>query len=407
MVDSLIVKRTIFYHENTYSIKRMKLPVNVHRPGTFPQTRNIDDVINEILRVPENCHHVLEKHPPISGYGIGVDELDGFVQELKRLANLKTEPYFRKGVTRHRKVSPLKPILLVGVASYPVPDMVETPDRIRWQQLVIDTVRSRMESRGGILVACIFHSDEAYYHGHLVCTSADPGGLVRHLHDGFMAADAEPIKRQRGQAYRNAMSNLQTEMYELIGVPLNWIKAASPRPGGRRTRFQQARNRQRELEEEFERLKVQKLQKDEDAESLKALRDESERDHQRNTSEAAQLQQNINHFNCDFEVAQVGLNEQLLKISKIEDRQKAQQAAIDKQWEIFACSVEKMEAWNNRLIASSSQLIDRERDIGNLESLIIDQLEWQRRKKRRVSMYPTLGRRSQEVDVDDLDSFPF
>ena len=132
--------RHMFWHEIGYAIKA----------SNPRKIRDIDHIVDEIIRVPENCHHVPVPLPPVSVFGVEVEHLGEFVKELKASAEKMTESYTVRGITRTRKQSTIKPVMLVVVASYPEPDMRDTAERMRWIGLVIDAVKARVAADGGL-----------------------------------------------------------------------------------------------------------------------------------------------------------------------------------------------------------------------------------------------------------------
>lgn len=272
-----------------------------------------------------------------------------------------TESYTVLGVTRRRKQSSIKPILMVGIASYPEPEMLDTAERRRWINLVVEALKARVEANSGRLVSVILHLDEAFAHLHCICVGSTIGSLVRSLHWGFRASDAEPVKSKKGEAYRAGCERIQDWFFESVGSKMGWLRKRGidesalhsqqtpPFPGNRLSRSQAQRNRQLQLETEAAALRKRNIELEKKAQELAAAE--------------AQLNENVICFDADFDEGERYLNRRLEEIDAKEeklkrDREQAEAIRIEyenkkvrieaeaaAQWKVIGEAVEKTKSW--------------------------------------------------------------
>lgn len=226
MVNPPDRKRTSFYSERVYSVQAVAISARMRKSAGESGRWSIDQVIGEVLRVKGHCNHVPDPKAPVSVFGFPTNRLQEYGEKLQFLSSNQTEPYFRKGRAHVRRIKKTTPTLLSAVASYPEPDGKDTEKRRRWVGLVVEAAQARWGKR---LRSVVAHEDEAFYHLHLLVDNV--GGSVKQLHMGFAAADAEPDRSKKGEAYRRgcraALDWYQTHVADAMG----WIrKGPSPRP---------------------------------------------------------------------------------------------------------------------------------------------------------------------------------
>lgn len=347
--------RYMFWHEIAFAIKASN-PRKVW---------DIDHIINEICRIPENSHHVPAPLIPSSEYGLRVEQLLDFVKALKASAEQRTETYTVRGVTRTRKQSVTKPIMLVGVASYPEPDMRDTAERRRWINLVVEAVKARVEADHGLVVSAVLHIDESHSHLHLVYVSSLPGSLVRSLHWGFRASDAEPLKSKKGEAYRAGCERIQEWFFESVGSKMGWLRKrvvdestldlqrTAPSPSRRPSRSQAQRNRQYQLETEAAALQKRNAELEKKAQELAVA--------------LAQHHENVTHFDADFSEGEeyfarrreeIDAEAEILRRERetvqsikveYESRKLRIEAEAAAHWQVIGEAVEKTKAWQEEV----------------------------------------------------------
>lgn len=387
--DIAKAERCMFWHENQCAIKT----------SNPKKAWDIDHIINEICRVPENSHHVPEPMQPTSVYGIEVEKLGEYVKDLKARAAQMTESYTLRGVTRRRKQSIIKPILMVGIASYPEPEMRDTADRRRWIGLVIDAVKARVEADGGRLVAAVLHQDESFAHLHLA--SEKFGAPTRNLNWGFVASDAEPIKSNKGKAFRVGASRIQDWFFESVGSKMSWLRN---RPEGERmprmTPSQNNRVRQKKLEDkaaviEAENLRLIQKQHRIDELELMALEQRAKA-----AADWKTRRDDLDAFEACLKSDKVTIAAIAKRLKSHEQRQASKQAGIDKQWEIFCQRVEQLKGWEQTIRT-------REEKIKELETLIQDQFSWEQHRLSGMVPKPSPFRSSNRSSDDDLNDVPF
>ena len=382
--------RCMFWHENQYAIKTSN-PRKVW---------DIDHIINEIARAPENSHHVPMPMQPISEYGIEVEKLGEYVKDLKARAAQMTESYTLRGVTRKRRQSIIKPILMVGIASYPEPEMRDTADRRRWIGLVIDAVKARVEADGGRLVAAVLHQDEGFAHLHLA--SEKFGAPTRSLNWGFVASDAEPIKSNKGKVFRVGASRIQDWFFESVGSKMSWLRN---RPEAERlprmTPSQNNRVRQKKLEDKAAVIEAENLRLIQKQHRIDELEVMALEQRAKAAADWKMRKDDLDAFEASLKSDEVTIAAIAERLKNDKERQASKQAGIDKQWGIFCQKVEQLKWWEQTIRT-------REDQIKQLESLIQDQFSWEQHKLRGMVPKPSPGRSSRKsIQDDDLDDVPF
>lgn len=235
-------KRFSFYREAVFAIKGSPIPLRTATRGRG-STWTSQDVINEVTRKPGACPHVSSIEVPQSIFGIAVEDIYAWHSKLIAQARSIRIPYVRHGKKHLRAQSITTPILFSAVATYPSPDTKPSPDRDRWQALLVSAACARF---GENLRAIIGHTDEAFFHVHILCDCN--GSSVRSLHAGHTAADLEPQKSLKGVAYRRGCQAVLDYFHQQVGVPLGWLRS-KPAPRQRMTRSQALRLRQYEIEQ--------------------------------------------------------------------------------------------------------------------------------------------------------------
>jgi hypothetical protein len=341
--------RCIFIRQMTAAPVGVKLPTRVRKGPKDTHTWNVDQWINELIRVPENSHHVAAPLVPVSVFGLGIDELPSFCENLLKKAAAQTESYRRRGKSHVRVQKKTQPILLCLVASYPAPDMVETAERNKWLALTTSTMQAW---HGVKLKSGIAHCDEAFFHVHYLID--DDGSPVRHLHAGHAAADAELVKSKKGEAYRAGCQRLLDEFWEQVGQPMGWQRMSpSPRPQGRVSRSQAQRNRQLQQENEATALRKRNAELEERAITLAAAQ--------------AQHRENVIHFDADLadgdeyltrRLEEIDAAEELLKrdreqVRVLKDEYERKKLRIESEaeviWRVIGEAAERTKAWEGEV----------------------------------------------------------
>ena len=348
MNEIAIPPRCIFIRQMTAATVGVKIPARVRKGRAETHTWNVAQWINELIRVPANSHHVTNKLVPESIFGLGIDELPAYCEELLKKAAAQTETYRRRGKTHVRKQKATQPILLCVVASYPEPDMQDTDKRRKWLALTSETMQAWY---GDNLICGISHSDEAFFHAHYLVQSGDGGGTpVRHMHAGHSAADSEPLKSKKGEAYRAGCQQLLDEFWDRVGKPMGWLRMSpNPRPNGRVSRSQAQRNRQLQQENEAAELRKRNADLEQKAESLAAAQ--------------AVHRENEKHFDVDLAEGEAFLNRRLAEIDAaadalqrdrdlvraMKDEYELKKARIESEaeamWKAIGGAVERTKAW--------------------------------------------------------------
>lgn len=315
--------RCIFIRQMIAAPVGVKIPERFRKGRKQTHTWNVTQWINEFIRTPANSHHVTDKLIPESVFGLAIDELPSYCDDLLKKAVAQTTQYKRRGKLHIRKQKATQGVLLGVVTSWPAPEMVETDERKKWLALTTATMQAWY---GDSLKVGIAHSDEAYYHVHWL---ADLGGAPIHrLHAGHAAADAEPVKSRKGEAYRFGTSKLINDFMELVGKPLN-LQRQSDTPRPRLSRSQAQRNRQLQQETEAADLRKRNLELEQKAQALAAAQ--------------AQHLENVGQFDTDLADGDDYLNRRLEEIDAAESalqRDRDQVRAMRDEYELKKARIE-------------------------------------------------------------------
>ena len=226
---------TIYWREIVYAATG-----GVSRPSTTRKVINVSkgavekkwsarNIVGESLRVAGFCPHVAPK-PPVHVHGLPPSLWEERLNAIEKHAAEIKVPYSRGGRAWTRKLKSDTPILLMAVASYPGDPDVVTPERQRWEKLVIESAKSRWGDR---LRSAIAHVDESQYHLHLWID--DDGRPVKRLHGGHAAAMAVAAgggtRAAQGRAYKAGVVNVLAWHHASVGEPLGWRRASeAPKP---------------------------------------------------------------------------------------------------------------------------------------------------------------------------------
>ena len=246
--------RAQFWSEAVYSKAGSVIPRRL-RKGNEAMKWSISKIVGELLREPDDCRHVTQPiKQPEHIWGLPPAELRNRERQLYEGAGKVSETYTRRGRTHGRRQKSTTPILLMAVASYPVPNMIRTDERDRWVGLVIEYAKSLWDEA---FKGAYAHVDEAFYHLHLWVD--DDGKPVKPLHAGhtraLSAADEGKDRKGQARAYKLGCVEAQDMYHVAVGKPMGWArKSLTPRP--RLSRPAAMRHRQEQLEQVEERLIV-------------------------------------------------------------------------------------------------------------------------------------------------------
>ncbi len=386
MTDHVAATRFVFIRQMLAAPVGVKIPERFRKGSKQTHAWNVTQWINEFIRTPANSRHVTDKLTPESVFGLAIAELPAYGDDLLKKAAAQTTEYQRRGKVHVRKQKVSQPILLCVVTSWPEPNMLDTDERKKWLALTTATMRAWY---GDNLRVGIAHRDEAFFHIHwLVSFNGRP---VRQFHAGHAAADAEPVKSMKGEAYRAGTRDMVSEFWEAVGKPLN-LQRMSPTPRPRLSRSQAQRNRQLQLELEAAELRKRNAELEKMATDLAA--------------EKAQHHENVTNFDSDVDKGEKYLNRRLAEIDSAEellkrDRELAQktkeefevkklriEAEAAAMWNVIGEAAEKTKAWQQEV-----------RDQVALEDRVA---------KVRAKSRPDVGRSGAgSWDDDDLSDVPF
>lgn len=168
--------------------------------------RCVRDVLLEAGRADGATPHVEKPAPPVLLFGIDpAAALDFHDERCARVG---------RGRGRGQSLRQDSHTLMAGVFSFPCrPDEADTD---YYRQLRDDTIawtRQQIEDRGGEVLGCVQHEDEAFLHIHIYAmNTGSPKLNAKILHPGHVAAAAAATQGKNPTgAYKAAMSGWQSE----------------------------------------------------------------------------------------------------------------------------------------------------------------------------------------------------
>lgn len=240
--------RFSFFHESTFAQVGSSIPKNLGKINGAIATWSASNVVGELVRESKFSKHIQHPRPPISIFGIPVEELREREKTIYELASKEVETYVRKGKSHTRVQRKTIPILLLAVASWPEPTMEPSEDRARWVRRVIRLAKSRW---GKLLRSVVAHEDEAFFHLHLWID--DSGKPVKRHHAGhgavirLQAVQPESTRKVLAAEYIKGVSLVQDWYHSKVGVLFGWQRN-SPSPRQRLVRTVALRERQAAVE---------------------------------------------------------------------------------------------------------------------------------------------------------------
>ena len=380
--------RFIFLRQMISAPVGVKIPERFRKGRKQTHTWSVAQWINEFIRTPANSHHVTDKLVPESAFGLAIDELPSYCDNLLKKAAAQTTQYQRRSKLHIRKQKETQGVLLGVVTSWPAPEMVETDERRKWLALTTATMQ---EWYGENLRVGIAHSDEAFFHVHWL---VDLGGVpVHRLHAGHAAADAEEVKSKKGQAYRAGCQQLLDEYWKCVGEPMGWLRMSpTPRPSGRVSRSQAQRNRQLQLETESAELRKRSLDLELKAEALAAAQ--------------SQHRKNVTHFDADFNEGEEYLNRRQAEIEAADaaiNREQDQVQAMKHEYELKKARIESEAEAMWKVISEAAETAK------TWQGEVKDQVAMEARLRRARGKFRPGGGRAEagSCDDDDLSDVPF
>lgn len=347
MIEIAAPSRCIFIRQAVAAPVGAKIPERLRQGRKETHTWSVRDCLNEIVRVPANSPHVTAPLVPVSVFGLSVDELPAYCETLLKNAAAQTETYRRRGKVHTRRQRQTQCVLLSVVTSWPGLQMEETEERKKWLALTTETLRAWY---GDSLKVGIAHSDESYYHVHWL---ADLGGAPIHrLHAGHAAADAEPVKSKKGEAYRLGVKKLISDFYEAVGKPLNLQRESNcPRP--RLSRSQAQRNRQLQQENEAADLRKHNAELEQKAQALAAAQAQHLENETHFDADLAQGEAYLDRRMAEIEAAEESLKRERGNVQAMKDEYESKKLRIESEaavlWKVIAESAKKTKAWQGEV----------------------------------------------------------
>ena len=221
----------MFFREEGFGVTgSVGRPSKMGKPGR--SRFNARQVIGEAIR-EEEFVHVPAPQPPIHLHGLTAAELVVWyeTEHVPAAARMKVSTLRPKP----RKQRSDTPTVIGAVCSYPKPGVPQDdPDLAVWKQQVVRTAKKLY---GKHLKSVFAHSDESYWHIHII--AAGDGSSVKPLLSGHAAAaqvarDGGTRKSQQA-AYVAGCVALQDRVWALCGEPCG-LSRLSPDPRARRAR---------------------------------------------------------------------------------------------------------------------------------------------------------------------------
>lgn len=202
------------------------------------------DIIAEASRAPQASTHIALTRTPTLLDGIALSDLEPLV-------NARAEDA-RDGVGR--KLRKDAPILIAGVASYPVAldDMTEN-DHQRYGRWEKDTVRWLKERHRHRLVSVVRHDDERFPHIHFFVLPdlGNDGRLdIRAVHPGIEARErcreGGGDRSAQSRAYCEAMREVQDDYQREVGFRHGLLRTGPKRRRLTRSAYQELKRQTKE-----------------------------------------------------------------------------------------------------------------------------------------------------------------
>lgn len=229
--------------------------------------RGTDFIFAEASRKLEASVHVENPVPPVTVFGVGVEE----VQEIHDTAAAAATIAVKGGHTR--KVARDKKTLHTVVASYPATmEEIRTNPAKRdeaedWEKRTVSWLRSQY---GDDLKSVIRHEDEEYFHIHAYVVPVDePGMSALKFHPGVMAKreimdgskdgeDRKALSKRADAAYKQAMREWQDSYHRAVAVPCGLTRLGPQRRRLSRDEWQREQVQAQALKKTIEKAKVVK-----------------------------------------------------------------------------------------------------------------------------------------------------
>ena len=293
-----------FWSEKVIAPVPSAIPTHAYNPSGIGQSASLNFVVRELIRAPGYCDHVPNPMPPIHVYGLRPHELLEREKVILEAAKREIEIYTRRGKTHTRRQKSTTPIVLLAVASWPVPAMASTPERERWQRRVVRMCKARF---GKKLRSILAHGDENFWHLHV--WSDDDGKSSKSLHAGFCVVQnllkerPDASRKEQQAAYVHGMRHI-LEMYAArAGLPFGHHPSPSPR--NRLSRPGALRDRQAKIEAaELELVKRKKAAEMEVIGHARKLREALAKLHKREAKVAALYAAVVDQIAVEDAVAQ-------------------------------------------------------------------------------------------------------
>ena len=286
-----------FFREVAYAKSGgVKRPSRIVLARTTERKWSARNIVGECLRERGYCPHVgPDVQLPVHVYGIPPSAWKERLNTIEKNAAEIRVPYTRGGQTGRRKLKSDTPIVLMAVASHPSAPDAPSPERDRWQSLVIDAARQRFGDRLRSIVA---HVDESYYHLHLWID--DDGRPVKRLHSGHAAAlevsAAGGTRAAQGAAYKRGCREMLNWFASEVGEKMGWRRESeAPAPRAPRAaviarRLREAEAAEVEAAKQAEAVRVAAGEVAEKGRLARAQMEQSQRDREDLRASYAELQ---------------------------------------------------------------------------------------------------------------------
>lgn len=182
--------------------------------------RTAREIVSEAVREENHIHHLAAPAAPVVLFG---DKPDEVLDVAEAAVEAERDPL-------GRKIRSDRPILLAGVASFPIKfDEMEGDQRAqyeKWKALTLDFLRAEY---GEALMSVVEHTDEPRGHLHFYAVNlADGVQNTRDLHPGHKAA-----KGQEGAhamvAYKDGCRKFQDRYFEAVSVEVGLTRSGPKR----------------------------------------------------------------------------------------------------------------------------------------------------------------------------------
>lgn len=181
--------------------------------------RTAREIVSEAVREENHIHHLSEPDAPVLLFG---DLPDAVLDVAETIVEGEKD-------AKGRKVRSDRPILLAGVASFPVTfaemDNEQRKAYEEWKRLTLDFLKTEY---GDSLASVVEHTDEPRGHLHFYAVNLTKVSETRNLHPGHKAANGK-AGAESMVAYKEGCRDFQDRYFASVSVPVGLTRTGPKR----------------------------------------------------------------------------------------------------------------------------------------------------------------------------------